>query len=187
MKNHGNPEPEFYEDRNSFKVIFRNSIVVNDGQVSEQVSKQVSEQVLKYRKLTLKYCLMAKSAKEIRDYLNLKSRNYVSDNIIKPLLKEKLLEYTNKEEVKKISRQFMNFLEQQKLKEYKPNLDFTKKIEELKLAPKTKALLGLIYLNYWADIEGKEKYRAKLRENERRYQEELSRKYSVNNLFKNRR
>lgn len=46
--------------------------------------------------MTLNYCNSPKSAKEIREYLNIKSRNYVNDNIIKPLICEGLLEYTNK-------------------------------------------------------------------------------------------
>ena len=98
MKKYGLPEPEFYEERDSFKVIFRNSVAnkqQSDTQ-TKQVSEQVSEQVLQYRKQIVEYCITPKSAKQIREYLNIKSRNYVSDNIIKPLINEGILDYTNK-------------------------------------------------------------------------------------------
>ena len=93
MKNYGLPEPEFYEERDSFKVIFRNS----ENRLDQQVSEQVSEQVLKYRELVTDFCITPKTAKEIREYLKIKSRNYVSDNIIKPLIKAKMIDYTNSE------------------------------------------------------------------------------------------
>ena len=91
MKKYGLPEPEFYEERDSFKVIFRNNVVTN-----MQVSEQVSEQVLNQRKMTIDYCKIPKTAKQIREYLNIKSRNYVRDNIINPLIMSDKLEYTNK-------------------------------------------------------------------------------------------
>ena len=95
MKKYGLPEPEFYEERDSFKVIFRNS----ENRLDQQVSEQVSEQVLKYRKLVVEYCSSPKSAKEIREFLNIKSRNYVNDNILKPLINAGLIEYTNKNHI----------------------------------------------------------------------------------------
>ena len=95
MKKYGLPEPEFYEERDSFKVIFRNS----ENRLDQQVSEQVSEQVLKYRKLVVEYCSSPKSAKEIREFLNIKSRNYVNDNILKPLINASLIEYTNKKHI----------------------------------------------------------------------------------------
>lgn len=87
MKKYGLPEPEFYEERDSFKVIFRNNVVTN---------MQVSEQVLNQRKMTIDYCKIPKTAKQIREYFNIKSRNYVRDNIINPLIMSDKLEYTNK-------------------------------------------------------------------------------------------
>ena len=98
MKKYGLPEPEFYEERDSFKVIFRNNITCkqqSDTQ-GEQVTEQVSEQVLEYRRQVIDFCILPKSARQIREYLNIKSRNYVSDNIIKPLIKNGKLEQTNK-------------------------------------------------------------------------------------------
>ena len=48
---------------------------------------------------TLAYCIEAKSAKEIREHLKLTSKRYVAYNIIKPLISEGKLEYTNKNSV----------------------------------------------------------------------------------------
>lgn len=96
-----------------------------------------------------------------------------------------ILNYTQKEYVEKIPKKFLKFLERNSSKTYKPKFDITKPIKELNLKPKTQALLGLIYLRYWADEEGKEKFNQKLNENERGYQKKLQEKYSVDNLFKN--
>ena len=46
MKNMNLPDPEFIEERGSFKVIFRNS-TENRGQVGSQVGGQVGGQVIK--------------------------------------------------------------------------------------------------------------------------------------------
>lgn len=96
-----------------------------------------------------------------------------------------ILNNTQKKEVDKIPVKFMEFLKKNSLRTYKPNFDYTKPIKELNLKPKTQALLGLIYLRYWADEEEKIKFNQKLNENEKKYQKELQEKYSVNNLFKN--
>ena len=55
----------------------------------------------------------------------------------------------------------------------------------MELKPKTQALLGLIYLKYWANEEEKLEFRKKARENEVNYQKELNEKYNPDNLFKN--
>lgn len=101
MKKYGLPEPEFYEERDSFKVIFRNNLV------NEQRTRQVSEQVLQYRKQIVKYCMTPKSAKQIREHLNIKSRNYVNDNIIKLLINEGILEYTNKKHLNASNQKYI--------------------------------------------------------------------------------
>lgn len=104
------PAPEFIEERGAFKVIFRNSFV-DIKQVSEQVSEQVTEQVRKgieyYKKIVQQYCIQSRSAKEIREHLKLSSRNYVNDNIIKPLIDEGILEYTNKKYVNTSNQRYI--------------------------------------------------------------------------------
>lgn len=41
MKKHGLPEPEFYEERDCFKVVFRNKNITSNLLQKEQVSEQV--------------------------------------------------------------------------------------------------------------------------------------------------
>ena len=96
-----------------------------------------------------------------------------------------ILKHTRKEDVNKIPKKFIEFLENNKSKTYIANLDNTKTIKEMELKPKTQALLGLIYLKYWANEEEKLEFRKKARENEFNYQKELNEKYNPDNLFKN--
>ena len=99
MKNYGLPEPEFYEERDSFKVIFRNTNVVHSGQVSGQV--------IEYQKLVLEYCMILKSTAEIKDYLKINSRRYVREKIIKPLIDNELLSYTNKDHINASNQKYV--------------------------------------------------------------------------------
>lgn len=96
-----------------------------------------------------------------------------------------ILKHTNKEDVNKIPKKFIEFLENNKSETYIADLDHTKTIKEMDLKPKTQALLGLIYLKYWADEEEKRDFKKRARENEIKYQEELREKYNTDNLFKN--
>lgn len=95
-----------------------------------------------------------------------------------------ILNYTEIEAVNKIPKKFINFLKENCSTTYKPEFDYTKSIKDLNLKPKTQALLGLIYLKYWADEQGKKEFNKKIRENEEKYQKELREKYNTDNLFK---
>ena len=57
--------------------------------------------------LVLQYCMEAKTAKEIRNYLGLKSRNYVNNAIIIPLIRNNLLDYTNKNNTKASNQKYV--------------------------------------------------------------------------------
>ena len=96
-----------------------------------------------------------------------------------------ILKHTNEEDVNKIPKKFIEFLESNKSKTYIAKLDHTKTIKEMDLKPKTHALLGLIYFKYWANEEEKVDFKKRARENEIKYQEELREKYNTNNLFRN--
>lgn len=99
MKKYGLPEPEFYEERDSFKVIFRNNNVVHHGQQNVTQTGQQKATIEDYKYIVLKYCSIPRTAKEISEHLDLKSRQYISTNIIKPLINEGRLGYTNKNSV----------------------------------------------------------------------------------------
>lgn len=96
-----------------------------------------------------------------------------------------ILSHMKSEDVDKIPKKFITFLEQHSSKTYKSQIDYTKPIEETKLKQKTYDLLGVIYLNYWAYEEGKNFFLKQLNENEEKYQEELRKKYNPDNIFKN--
>lgn len=112
------PELEFYEERGSFKVIFRNSMNFEldsiSEQVNEQVSGQVSEQVLELYNKVLDFCLEPKSAKEVKEYLNIKSRSYISRKIINPLILKGKLEYENKKHIKASNQRYITVKDKKK-------------------------------------------------------------------------
>ena len=98
-----------------------------------------------------------------------------------------ILKHMEKEAINKIPKNFIKFLEENSSKEYKPKFDFNQPIKELNLKSKTKGLLGLIYLKYWANEEEKKAFTKKLKENEEKYQNYAKQKYNSDNLFKNNR
>ena len=101
-KKYGLPEPEFYEERDSFKVVFRNNSIMDKDMQSGQVN-----QIEKYKKLVLEFCKSPKTTNEIKKYLGIKSRNYIRENVIKPLLESKLLGYTNKNHINASNQKYI--------------------------------------------------------------------------------
>ena len=57
-------------------------------------------------------------------------------------------------------------------------------IENIELAQKTKALIGMIYRNYWCNAEERKLYDEVLRKNEEKRQEELKEKYKEEDLYR---
>lgn len=132
MEKYELPEPEFYEERGSFKVIFRNSMNFELDSISEQVggqqniintiynmesdteSGQVGEQVLELYNKVLAFCREPKSAKEIKEYLNIKSRSYISRKIINPLILKGKLEYENKKHIKASNQRYVTVRDNKK-------------------------------------------------------------------------
>lgn len=114
MKKFGLPKPEFYEERDSFKVIFRNKVVVHHEQKNDTQSGQQSGQqkfiITDYKTMVLRYCAIPRNAKEISEHLNIKSRQYISTNIIKPLINDGKLEYTNKNSVNARNQKYVTVI-----------------------------------------------------------------------------
>lgn len=96
-----------------------------------------------------------------------------------------ILEHTRKEDVKRISPKFLEFLNKNALTEYEPHLDHSKRVKEMGLNDKTVAILSIIASKYWLSGESKENFENKLKENEEKYKKELYEKYNPDNLFKN--
>ena len=97
MKKYGLPEPEFCEERDSFKVIFRNSSVASGAQRATQ--SVINIEIDEIKQKVLNYCQIAKSSKEIKEYIGFSSKTYVAENIIKPLIKVGMLKYTNNKSI----------------------------------------------------------------------------------------
>lgn len=102
MKKYGLPEPEFYEERDSFKVIFRNSITKNSTQTGTQTGTQIEKEKTTSNELIdqiLNYCSIPRTAKEIREHIGKTSKSYVATSIIRPLVEQGMLDYTNKNSI----------------------------------------------------------------------------------------
>ena len=107
MEKYGLPEPEFYEERDCFKVIFKNkNIVYNETKSGQQSGQQTTIENNKIK--ILAYCKEAKTAREIREYLNIKSRQYVSTYLINPLISEGKLDYTNKKSINAKNQKYVS-------------------------------------------------------------------------------
>ena len=98
-----------------------------------------------------------------------------------------ILKHTRKEDVMKISPKFMEYLHNNASKTYKPDLDHSQKIKDMKLKRKTKAILAIIYKKFWCDDDERKEFNKTLKDNEIKYQAELREKYNSDNLFKNKR
>lgn len=96
-----------------------------------------------------------------------------------------ILRHTKKEDVDKISPEFIEFLNKNKSKEYIPKLEHTKRIKDMELNEKTIGILSIINSKYWCTQEQKELFDNTLKENEKEYQEMLRKKYNSNSIFKN--
>ncbi len=85
MKSYGLPEPNFYEERDSFKVVFRNSVVYNESLSGAQSGEMVNDDKLN---LILQYCDEPKSLNDISLLLNISSKRYIRERIIRPLINQ---------------------------------------------------------------------------------------------------
>lgn len=98
----------------------------------------------------------------------------------------KILSYLPTEYVEKIPIKLRKFFKDIESKEYMPNIDPYKQLDEQDLRPKTKTLLTIIYRNYWCNEQEKAELDKKLLENDKKYEEELREKYNPDDIFKKR-
>lgn len=90
------------------------------------------------------------------------------------------------EDINRIPKKFIEFLNDNASKEYICNFDYNKPLNELELLDETRGIIGMICYNYWCITEEeKTEYLRKIAENEQRYQEELRKKYNPDDIFKN--
>ena len=65
------------------------------------------------------------------------------------------------------------------------DIDTERTLDEQNISNETKNMLIVFKYNYWSSEGEKQKIIEKLDENEMQYQEELSKKYDIENIFKN--
>lgn len=94
-----------------------------------------------------------------------------------------ILKYIPKTEVEKIPLKLRGFFEDVSKPNYNVRIDPRKPLEEQDLKEKTKDLITVIYRNYWCTEEEKRILDKQLLENDKKYEEELRKKYDPDKLF----
>lgn len=96
-----------------------------------------------------------------------------------------ILDLLDEEQKNRIPKKLKEFFENNKNQDYQVNIDSNIPLEEQNLLHETVDILAMLKLNYWCTNEKeKEGLLNLLNENEKKYQEELRKKYNPNNLFK---
>lgn len=95
-----------------------------------------------------------------------------------------ILKYLSVEQVNKIPLKLRILFSKIAKEDYKPHIDPQKSILEQRISPKTKDILVIFYRNYWSNIDRRNEIDKRLIENENIYQNELSKKYNVDNILK---
>lgn len=96
-----------------------------------------------------------------------------------------ILALLDEEQKNRIPKKLKEFFENNKNQDYQVNIDSNIPLEEQNLLQETVDILAMLKLNYWCTNEKeKEGLFNLLNENEKKYQEELRKKYNPNNLFK---
>ena len=90
------------------------------------------------------------------------------------------------EDKERVPQEVRDFFEEQRMKEYKPNIRTDIPLTEQNLKRETVVLLTILVINYWCDSEEeKQSFIDELEKNEK-IKKELQEKYNPDNLFKNR-
>ena len=96
-----------------------------------------------------------------------------------------ILNHTEKSLVQKIPDKLIEFWNRNADPNYKVILDYNVDLKDMKMKSKTKALIGMIYRNYWCDLDERKKYDELLKQNEEEFQKKSREKYNTDDIFKN--
>lgn len=97
-----------------------------------------------------------------------------------------ILSLMEEEDKEKVPQEVRDFFEEQRMKEYKPNIRTDIPLTEQNLRRETVVLLTILVINYWCDSEEeKQSFIDELEKNEK-IKKEIQEKYNPDNLFKNR-
>lgn len=95
-----------------------------------------------------------------------------------------ILKYMPKEEVNKIPKNVIDFYNNNRDNSYNFKIDTNKTFEEQALLEKTKVVLAILFRDYWATDEQREKIKKKEIYDLQIKEKEKSEKYNSNELFK---
>lgn len=96
-----------------------------------------------------------------------------------------LLKYFPKEYIDKLPNKLLEMIQNRSDRKYNINVDVKKDLESQNISKKTKDILVVLKYNYWSTDDEKKYLRKKFYENELAFQDEISKKYNTDNLFKN--
>lgn len=97
-----------------------------------------------------------------------------------------IINLLDEDDRKKIPLNLRKYFENERDKKYYKKINLSLSMKEQGLKRETIAIIAMLNLNYICrDISEKEKLQKKYNDNEEKYQDELSRKYNVNSIFKN--
>ena len=97
-----------------------------------------------------------------------------------------ILNYTDKEDLKKIPQNFIKFLTEIENKNYKPNFNHDGPIRGLNLRKQTRELLGFIYITWWCDEEDRSKFKSIIHSDKPKIKKtEKFENYNLDDIFKN--
>ena len=94
-----------------------------------------------------------------------------------------IIEYMEPELKEKIPEKLINQIAEKRDKDYVFKYDTTKSLLDQDMYDESKHLISAIYINYVCDDEEKREILNICSENDKKYEEELRKKYDVNNLF----
>ena len=98
---------------------------------------------------------------------------------------DEILSFMEDVYIDKIPKKLRELFKNERLEDYKPNIDPKIPLDEQKLQKKTFSILAMLNLNYWCEDEKeKQDLIAIYSENDRKKEEELREKYNPDKLFK---
>lgn len=96
-----------------------------------------------------------------------------------------IIQHMKKELVNKIPNSFINLIKQNRDENFIVNIDYSKRINDQELQRGTRVILSLIYRDYLCSKEQREELIKKDKEELKIIEEQLRKKYNLDNLFKN--
>lgn len=97
-----------------------------------------------------------------------------------------ILRNIEEEDLEKIPKEFLDKIKKNADIDYETKLDYNKSFEEQEVLPETIDLLAYIYRKYWCNQEEKEEFDTIMKKNDIEYQNEMMRKYDINEKIKKR-